>query len=59
MRFFGRCDKTYDQMVHCFHLERVAKREYNFKEAMAHQEIVRQRMLAEMRSDREKGIEDN
>jgi hypothetical protein len=46
-------------MVHCFHLERVAKREYNFKEAMAHQEIVRQRMLAEMRSDREKGIEDN
>ncbi|XP_022167237.1 COX assembly mitochondrial protein 2 homolog [Myzus persicae] len=57
LRFVGRCDKIYDRMVHCFHLERQAKRQKNNEEARKHQELVRQRMLAEMRSDREKGIE--
>ncbi|XP_025205938.1 COX assembly mitochondrial protein 2 homolog [Melanaphis sacchari] len=56
LRFVGRCDKAYDRMVHCFHLERKAKRLKNNQEAIQHQALVRQRMLAEMKSDREKGI---
>jgi len=37
--------------------QRQAKRQKNNEEARKHQALVRQRMLAEMRSDREKGIE--
>lgn len=37
--------------------QRQAKRQKNNEEARKHQTLVRQRMLAEMRSDREKGIE--
>lgn len=39
-----------------FFFQRKAKRRRNNEEAMKHQEIVRQRMLAEMRLDKEKGI---
>lgn len=37
--------------------QRQAKRQKNNEEARKHQALVRQKMLAEMRSDREKGIE--
>ena len=38
--------------------QRQAKRQKNNEEARKHQALVRQRMLAEMRSDREQGIKD-
>ncbi|VVC28930.1 Cytochrome c oxidase biogenesis protein Cmc1-like [Cinara cedri] len=56
LRFVGKCDKAYDRMVHCFHLERVAKRQSNYEKAMKHQELVRQRMREDMRSERQQSI---
>ncbi|XP_050525632.1 COX assembly mitochondrial protein 2 homolog [Daktulosphaira vitifoliae] len=53
-RFFGRCDKVYDRMVHCFHLERKAKQLHNNENAIKRQDFVRQKILEEMRQDRER-----
>lgn len=39
--------------------QRQAKQLKNNEAALIHQEQVRQRMLKEMRSDREKGVENN
>ncbi|XP_050441530.1 COX assembly mitochondrial protein 2 homolog [Adelges cooleyi] len=59
LRFFGSCDKAYDRMVNCFHLERKAKQLQNNENALKRQAEIRQRILKEMRAEKEMGIIDD
>ncbi|XP_025407931.1 COX assembly mitochondrial protein 2 homolog [Sipha flava] len=57
LKFLGRCDDAYNRMVHCFHLERLAKRQKNYEKSMKHQELVRQKILIEMREEKKQELE--
>lgn len=43
-KFFGRCNRPYDQMLACLKQERLAKRALNAKNAKERHELIRERM---------------